>query len=46
MINPRFSKIFYISASGICLSNLSDLTDNLLKQLGEMGKENKISIIY
>ncbi len=45
MTNPRFSRIFDISASGIGLYNLSDLTENLLKQL-EKGKKKVRLALY
>lgn len=45
MINPRFSRIFDISASGIGLYNLSDLTESLLKQL-ETGKKKIRLAVY
>jgi c-di-GMP-binding flagellar brake protein YcgR len=45
MINPTFSKIFDISASGIGLYNLSGLTERLLKQL-EKGKKKIRLALY
>ena len=44
MTNPRFSRIFDISASGIGLYNLSDLTENLLKQLGKGKKKIRLAL--